>query len=97
MDYRKPFDTYSRNDKRKIFPDTWILDGNLSDANRLVFQAYDANLWPTPSFNKWGKEYRQDVCKVVQERFNDCPLEIYLDGFYFDKETGTVDFDNSIL
>lgn len=87
FDFKKGFQIYHKSDKRRMFPDEWLYSKKYSNEKRMVFQAYDANLFPLPDIKTWNPNAIKETCEKVAELFKDCDNEIYLDGYLLDKTT----------
>ena len=70
-----------------MFPDEWLYSEEYSNEKRMVFQAYDANLFPLPDIKRWKPHAVKETCAKASEIFKDCNKEIYLDGYLLDKIT----------
>lgn len=90
FDFKKGFQIYHNSDKQKMFPDEWFYNKEYSNDDRMVFQAYDANLCPLPDIKTWKPHAIKETCEKVAEKFKDCEKEIYLDGYLLDKITKTL-------
>lgn len=88
IDYKKSFSLTHSSDKNGLWPVEWLCDKSRSNQKREVYLSYDANLCPLPPINEWSKGAREEMCKMIAERFKDSGKEIYLDGFFLDLETG---------
>ncbi len=81
------FQIYHKSDKRRMFPDEWLYSEEYSNEDRVVFQAYDANLYPLPDIKTWRPHAIKETCEKVSELFKDYDKEVYLDGYLLDKTT----------
>lgn len=89
-DFRKGFQIYHDSDKRRMYPEEWLYSEKYSTEDRLVFQAYDANLFPLPDIKKWNPATVKATCEKVTELFEDCDKEVYLDGYLLDRTNKTL-------
>lgn len=90
FDFTKGFQIYYDSDKQRIFPDEWLYSKEYSNDERMVFLAYDANLYPLPDIKTWKLHTIKETCEKVAEMFKNYDKEIYLDGYLLDKDTKTL-------
>lgn len=58
----------------------WLLDKENSTEEKLLFQAYDANMWPLPNISKWPEsDHKQKQINRALEIFNNVDGEVWLD------------------
>jgi hypothetical protein len=59
----------------------WLFSGEYSTDEKLVFQGYDANLFPLPDFSTWPEtEWKQKVIQTGLQRTKDFIGEVWLDS-----------------
>ena len=56
--------------------------------NVAKFRVYDANMYPAPNFETWGKEAITEVVSHVKNKFHNFNGLIYLDGYKIDLTKG---------
>lgn len=79
-EFKGGFTMYHSSDKRKRFPEEWLLDSENSTNEELYFQAYDANLMPLPNIIEWPKHSRDEMVQKIAIIFKNVHANIYLDG-----------------
>jgi hypothetical protein len=64
-----------------IGDEEWLFDDKNSTNVKLIFQGYDANLWPMPDFSTWPEtEWKQKVIQTGLQRTKDFIGEVWLDS-----------------
>lgn len=75
--YDNGFDVYGKSDWADV---NWLYNEKASNEKELLFQAYDANLWPLPNFSTWkDKNWKQKQIEKALKFTKDFTGEVWLD------------------
>ena len=88
-DYSLGFDVYGKSDYETV---EWLFGKKESSDDKLVFLAYDANLWPLPIFSTWKDEkWKQKQINHALAFTHDFEGEVWLDDVMVKAQKGRED------
>ncbi len=75
--YAGGFDVRGKTDYETV---EWIFSKPDSNEHKLLFHAYDANLWPLPDFSKWkDEEWKMKQIRKARDFTQGFTGEVWLD------------------
>lgn len=57
----------------------WLVDEATTTATKLMLQAYDANMMPSPNFSQWSEKAQARTKNMMLVRLEDFDGDVWLD------------------
>lgn len=77
--YKKYKDFNVSEDQDSIYMDTFCINEKYSNDRFLLYQIYDANMYPNTALSKTNNEYKLKVLAIAKEFTKNYPISIQID------------------